>query len=342
MQTPILRNARARAAAPGRLGVFESRTLDITWPVAEGPGRARGRRRARLRRGRRGARRRRQHPDPLRPRASGPSARRSRRCSRSPPCTTTSCARARACRPGLVVESGEPREVHHFATLIGYGASAVNPYLMFESLAELVERRPRAGRRRRRRRPRRNVVKGIGKGLLKTISKMGISTIQSYSGAQIFEAVGLGPGWSTAHFTGTASRIGGIGLDVLAQRDARPPRARLPAQADDDLLPVGGVYAWRRDGEHHMWNPETIALLQHAVRHGGAPDLRGVRAARQRGRRARAPRCAGCCASGSCPRTSGCRSTRSSPRRRSSSASPPARCRSARSRARRTRRSRSR
>ncbi len=115
-----------------------------------------------------------------------------------------------------------------------------------------------------------NVVKGVAKGLLKTISKMGISTIQSYNGAQIFEAVGLAEDLVERHFTGTASRIGGIGAEVLAV-ETLERHARGFGLLTDDLLPVGGVYAWRREGEHHMWNPETIALLQHAVRHGGRP-----------------------------------------------------------------------
>jgi len=175
-------------------------------------------------------------------------------------------------RAGLIVESGEPREVHHFATLIGYGASAINPYLMFETLEEMIFHRrltvrdgegheaslaPEVASA--------NVVKAIGKGLLKTISKMGISTIQSYCGAQIFEAVGLERAVVDMHFTGTASRIGGVGVEVLA-REALERHARAYPRPQDDLLPVGGVYAWRRDGEHHQWNPETIALIQHAVR----------------------------------------------------------------------------
>jgi glutamate synthase (NADPH/NADH) large chain/glutamate synthase (ferredoxin) len=164
-------------------------------------------------------------------------------------------------RTGLVLESGEPREVHHFATLIGYGASAINPYLLFDSVGELVtdgvvaDVDPDQAER--------NVVKAIGKGLLKTISKMGISTIQSYCGAQIFEAVGLERDLVERHFTGTASRIGGIGIEVLA---AETLDRHAQAYPGEDLLPVGGVYAWRRDGERHMWNPETISLLQHAVR----------------------------------------------------------------------------
>jgi glutamate synthase (NADPH/NADH) large chain/glutamate synthase (ferredoxin) len=175
-------------------------------------------------------------------------------------------------RAGIIVESGEPREVHHFATLIGYGASAINPYLMLETLDELVagDRIVRAGADGTdvpmdAEDAAQNVVKAIGKGLLKTISKMGISTIQSYRGAQIFEAVGLEQELIDRHFTGTASRIGGIGLEVLAT-EALERHARAYPPTYEELLPVGGVYAWRRDGEHHMWNPETIALVQHAVR----------------------------------------------------------------------------
>jgi glutamate synthase domain-containing protein 2/glutamate synthase domain-containing protein 1/glutamate synthase domain-containing protein 3 len=187
-------------------------------------------------------------------------------------------------RVGIVLESGEPREVHHFATLIGYGVSAINPYLLLETLDELViegriapgvsdgasngDRRPASEELNARlEEAAQNTIKAIGKGLLKTISKMGISTIQSYRGAQIFEAVGLERGLIERHFTGTASRIGGVGLDVLAT-EALERHARAYPTPEDDLLPVGGVYAWRRDGEHHMWNPETIALVQHAVRAG--------------------------------------------------------------------------
>jgi glutamate synthase (NADPH/NADH) large chain/glutamate synthase (ferredoxin) len=167
-------------------------------------------------------------------------------------------------RTGIVIESGEPREVHHFATLLGYGANAINPYLALETVSMLVAdgrvegvSDPQEARKR--------LIKAAGKGLLKTISKMGISTIQSYTGAQIFEAVGLEKSLVDKHFTGTASRIGGVGLEVLAQ-EAIDRHRRGYAEGVGDLLPVGGVYAWRRDGEHHMWNPETIATLQHAVR----------------------------------------------------------------------------
>jgi glutamate synthase domain-containing protein 2/glutamate synthase domain-containing protein 1/glutamate synthase domain-containing protein 3 len=171
---------------------------------------------------------------------------------------------------GLVIETGEARQVHHIATLVGYGASVVNPWVMFETVAEEVDDGllvDSSGHALDRDEAEIAVRKAIGKGLLKTISKMGISTIQSYCGAQIFEAVGLSRSLVDRHFTGTASRIGGIGIDVLAQ-ETLTRHARAFPRAQSDLLPVGGVYAWRRDGEHHMWNPDTIALLQHAVRSG--------------------------------------------------------------------------
>ena len=173
-------------------------------------------------------------------------------------------------RTGLVIESGEPREIHHMATLIGYGAAAINPYVMFESLDELTDRsllpedldRDEAEQR---------IVKAIGKGLMKTISKMGISTIQSYCGAQIFEAVGLGRGLIDKYFTGTASRIGGVGLEELST-EAMERHFRAYPRTERDLLPVGGVLQWRRDGELHVWSPDTIAKLQHSVQgHNGAP-----------------------------------------------------------------------
>ena len=167
-------------------------------------------------------------------------------------------------RTGLVIESGEPRDIHHMATLIGYGASAINPYLMFESLDELADRSllpEDLGRDEAEQR----IVKAIGKGLLKTISKMGISTIQSYCGAQIFEAVGLEQELIDKYFTGTASRIGGVGLEVLAA-EALGRHFRAYPRTDREVLPVGGVLQWRRDGERHIWNPDTISSLQHAVR----------------------------------------------------------------------------
>jgi len=178
-------------------------------------------------------------------------------------------------RCGLVIETGEPREIHHMATLIGYGAAAINPYLMFESLDELADRgllpvdldRETAEQR---------IVKAIGKGLLKTFSKMGISTIQSYCGAQIFEAVGLAPELVEQHFTGTASRIGGIGIDVLA-KEALERHFRAYPRTGREVLPVGGVLQWRRDGELHIWNPDTVALLQHSVRSQNGEGLQTYR-----------------------------------------------------------------
>ncbi len=168
---------------------------------------------------------------------------------------------------GLVVESGEPRSVQSVAVLVGYGAAAVNPYLMLATIDELVA----DGRLELEREDaQQRALQAIGKGLLKTISKMGISTLSSYCGAQVFEAIGLSPALVERCFTGTPSRIGGIGLPELAD-GALARHARAYPGAADELLPVVGLYAWRRDGEHHGWNPETIALLQHAVRGGGRP-----------------------------------------------------------------------
>jgi len=170
-------------------------------------------------------------------------------------------------RCGLVVESGEPREIQHFCLLIGYGAGAVNPYLAFETLRDMIAEEvlpgiePDAALE--------NYRKAIDKGLLKVASKMGISTLQSYRGAQIFEAIGLSRAVIDRYFTGTASRIEGIGLDVIAEEaQRRHDYAYKVSPALDGDLDVGGQYQWRRRGEHHMFNPATIAKLQHAVRSG--------------------------------------------------------------------------
>ena len=181
-------------------------------------------------------------------------------------------------RTGLVVESGEPREVHHLACLIGFGANAVNPHLMLESVGELLEEpdpAPLGGRivngtpeRPTVEEAEKAVVRALELGLLKVISKLGISTIRSYCGAQAFEAVGLDAELVDAWFADTASRLGGVGLDVLAG-EALARHARAWPQPGWDLLPVGGVYAWRRDGERHGWNPATVTLLQDAVGEGG-------------------------------------------------------------------------
>ena len=283
MDQPILRNHELEKLRQVAHEIFDSATLDITWPIEDGP--------------------------------DGMEARLAALCAEAdgyvenganililsdrnlgaervamPSLLAVSAVHhhlVRAgtrLRAGLVIESGEPREIHHMATLIGYGASAINPYLMFESLDELADRsllpedqlddasaaqQGEAGRRARRRLAREEaelrIVKAIGKGLLKTISKMGISTIQSYCGAQIFEAVGLERELIDRHFTGTASRIGGVGLNVLST-EALERHFRAYPRTGRDLLPVGGVLQWRRDGELHIWNPDTIASLQHAVR----------------------------------------------------------------------------
>src|SRR5690348_12551732 len=149
------------------------------------------------------------------------------------------------------------------AALIGYGAAAINPYVMFESLGELADR-SLLPIELTREEAEANIVKAIGKGLLKTISKMGISTIQSYCGAQIFEAVGLERDLIDKYFTGTASRIEGVGLEQLSS-EAMERHFRAYPRTGRDVLPVGGVLQWRRDGEVHVWNPDTIATLQHAV-----------------------------------------------------------------------------
>jgi len=167
---------------------------------------------------------------------------------------------------GLVVESGEPREVHHVCCVLSFGASAVNPYLAFETLHEMFDTGLLAGIDSAATASA-NFVKSMGKGILKTISKMGISTVRSYSGAQIFEAVGLERELIDRYFTHTTSRIGGIGLDVLAREALVRHERAFPRVAS--RLPVGGVHMWRRDGEVHQWNPDTVAQIQHAVRHGG-------------------------------------------------------------------------
>ncbi len=260
---PILRNAELESLRQVDSSIFKAHTIDITWPVAEG--------------------------------AAGLETALARICAEAdrvlrvgvnililsdrrvdaanapiPALLAVSAVHHHLVREGtrlqagLVVESGEPREVHHFATLIGYGAAAVNPYVMLESLDELVAE---GALDMTKQEAQARAIKGIAKALLKTISKMGISTIPSYCGAQIFEAVGLAPELVDRHFTGTPSRIAGIGIDVLA-REALYRHARA-YPANGGMLPLGGVYAWRTDGEFHQWNPETIALLQHAVRAGG-------------------------------------------------------------------------
>ena len=168
---------------------------------------------------------------------------------------------------GVIVETGEAREGHHFCTLIGYGAGAVNPYLALDTIDDLhdealfpndmtlIEAR-------------KNFVKAAGKAVLKVASKMGISTVQSYRGAQIFEALGVGRDVVDRYFVGTPSRIGGIGLGEIAREMLMKHRRAFPPIEVDpaEVLDAGGFYQWRRDGEYHAWNPNTVAKLQHAVR----------------------------------------------------------------------------
>jgi glutamate synthase (NADPH) large chain len=168
---------------------------------------------------------------------------------------------------GLIIESGEPREVHHFAALIGYGAGAINPYVAFETLADMVAD-GRLAEVDDFRTAVKNYVKAINKGLLKVMSKMGISTLQSYRGAQNFEAIGLCRQVIEKYFTSTPSRVEGIGLAEISaesrQRHARAfPPMRVPGNLD---LDPGGYYQWRRNGEIHLFNPLTIAKLQQATR----------------------------------------------------------------------------
>jgi glutamate synthase (NADPH/NADH) large chain len=165
---------------------------------------------------------------------------------------------------GLVVETGSAREVHHFALLAGYGAEAVHPWLAFETIAALAAQLPdgpeasEAGRR---------FIKAIDKGLLKVMSKMGISTYQSYCGAQIFEAIGLASDFVARYFTGTPTQVEGISLDQVAEEAVRLHRlAWSDAPLYRDALDVGGDYAFRVRGEQHMWTPDSIAKLQHATR----------------------------------------------------------------------------
>jgi hypothetical protein len=166
----------------------------------------------------------------------------------------------------IIIESGEPREVMHFALLIGYGASAVNPYLAIETVHDL-KRRGLLPAELTAEEAEHNYIKAIDKSLLKTFSKMGISTLQSYRGAQIFEAVGLNKELIDTYFPGTASRIEGIGLDVLA-REAQMKHAYAFQQLTDaeTELVVGGQYQYRENGEYHLINPHTISKLQQAVR----------------------------------------------------------------------------
>ncbi len=168
---------------------------------------------------------------------------------------------------GLLVEAGDVREVHHVALLIGFGAAAVNPYLAMESVEDLVRRRGITEVTSEKAVA--NLIKALGKGVLKVMSKMGISTVASYRGAQVFECVGLGQDVVDAYFTGTTSRLGGVGLDVIAAEVAARHAQAYPKDGispSHRVLNIGGEYQWRREGEPHLFDPETVFRLQHSTR----------------------------------------------------------------------------
>jgi glutamate synthase (ferredoxin) len=176
-------------------------------------------------------------------------------------------------RCGLVVETGDAREVHHMCLLIGYGAGAVNPWVAFETLDDMIREGllPDIDHKSAVK----HYIKALNKGILKVMAKMGISTLQSYCGAQIFEAVGLNREVVDRYFTGTASRVGGIGIEVIAEEVRRRHERAFPERpVGDPELDWGGEYQWRRDGEHHMVNPDMIARLQAATRSGNATAYR--------------------------------------------------------------------
>ncbi|MBK4346815.1 glutamate synthase large subunit [Lacisediminihabitans changchengi] len=168
---------------------------------------------------------------------------------------------------GLIVEAGDVREVHHVALLVGYGASAINPYLAMESAEELVRSGLLQGVTPEK--AVKNLIKALGKGVLKIMSKMGISVVGSYAGAQAFEAVGLDQEFVTQYFTGTSSLLGGVGIDVIAAESAARHSAAYPedgAVSAHERLATGGEYQWRRDGPPHLFSPDTVFRLQHATR----------------------------------------------------------------------------
>ena len=176
---------------------------------------------------------------------------------------------------GLIVESGDAREVHHMALLVGFGAGAINPYLAFESIEDMIASDDGAGMHglggMDPKKAVNNYIKASGKGVLKVMSKMGVSTVASYTGAQIFEAIGLRKDFIDEFFTGTVSRIDGIGLEQVSAEVAARHAIAHPKRPDQRIhrkLELGGEYQWRREGEHHLFNPETVYRLQHATRSG--------------------------------------------------------------------------
>ena len=176
---------------------------------------------------------------------------------------------------GLIVESGDAREVHHMALLVGFGAGAINPYLAFESIEDMIAAEDGRGMHglggMDPKKAVNNYIKAAGKCVLKVMSKMGVSTVASYTGAQIFEAIGLSKSLIDEFFTGTVSRIDGIGLEQVSAEVAARHGVAHPSRPDQRIhrkLELGGEYQWRREGEHHLFNPETVYRLQHATRSG--------------------------------------------------------------------------
>jgi len=170
---------------------------------------------------------------------------------------------------GLIVEAGDVREVHHVALLIGYGAAAVNPYLAMETVEDMVRQKRITGISPEK--AVRNLVKALGKGVLKVMSKMGVSTVASYRGAQIFEAIGISNEVIDKYFTGTVSRLGGVNLEVIAEEVSRRHKLAYPTTGISPAhrqLAIGGEYQWRREGEPHLFDPETVFKLQHSTRTG--------------------------------------------------------------------------
>ncbi len=168
---------------------------------------------------------------------------------------------------GLIVEAGDVREVHHVALLVGYGAAAVNPYLAMETVEDMVRSRAITGVTSEKAVA--NLIKALGKGVLKVMSKMGISTVASYRGAQVFECIGLAKEVIDDYFTGTTSRLGGVGLDVIAKEVEARHRTAYPVSGVGNAhrkLATGGEYQWRREGEPHLFDPETVFRLQHSTR----------------------------------------------------------------------------
>ena len=174
-------------------------------------------------------------------------------------------------RVGLIVETGDAREVHHLCLLLGYGATAVNPYMALDAIDHMIGEGIHGLAGLDPEMAQANYIKAADKGILKVMSKMGISTVASYIGAQLFEAVGVGAEVIEPYFAGTVSRIGGVGLDVIAEETLRRHRVAIadnPGSMAHRDLDGGGEYQWRREGEHHLFNPETVFKLQHSTREG--------------------------------------------------------------------------